>query len=370
MKEIYTYLLLFIFALGLNSCITEYTPTDVEEVSDLLVVSGTITDGESVFKLSRSVGLSDNLYDATLINNADLYVEVDDGAHLNGYSKGGGLYAVSTGVLDKNKKYRLCASIDGETYQSDFLSPIFTPEIDSLSPMKSGEGQPVYIAVTTHDPEEQSQYFRWTYKENWEVKTELFAQAGTIDGVFRMFSSAVNTYYCWGKDSSKIVLLGSSDKLTENIIYQRKLVEIPCDNDKLSILYHIAVNQIQVRKEAYDYFYNLQKNVEQTGSIFAPVPSEMKGNIRSTSNEELPVIGYIEVATTTKRELYIWVNEGFYEPTTFHCYSQVTEDPEKGLPIYEYAPPNISYAPTRCVDCRIKEKASKIKPDFWPTDHL
>jgi len=368
----YRYILLFISLFSLQGCISDYVPKDIDEISDLLVITGTITNRESIFKLSRSVELSDYLSDANLVNNAIVSVEVDDGTNITGNSIGNGEYSVSTGTLNPDKKYRLCISVDGEDYQSDFLSPLYTPEIDNISTEKRSQGSPVFITVSTHDPNNQSNYYRWIYEENWEIKSDLAAQAGYIDGQFTLFdlSTSLNTYYCWGKDNSKKLSLGSSDKLTENIISNKRIIEIPCSHDKLSILYHVAVKQIQIRKEAYDYFSNLQKNVEQTGSIFAPVPSEMKGNISSVTNPELPVIGFIEVSTITSKELFVPENGELYEPKLSNCFQTITTDPYLGLPIYIYAPPEISYAEGRCVDCRTREKASKKKPDFWPTNHL
>lgn len=34
--------------------------------------------------------------------------------------------------------------------------------------------------------------------------------------------------------------------------------------------------------------------------MFAPIPSEMKGNIRCVTDPEVPVIGFVEVATVTR----------------------------------------------------------------------
>ena len=45
---------LFFLVLILMGCVTDFTP-EVKGVSGILVVDGTITDGESVFRLSRSV---------------------------------------------------------------------------------------------------------------------------------------------------------------------------------------------------------------------------------------------------------------------------------------------------------------------------
>lgn len=366
------HIILLVYLFCSHGCVSEYVPKDIDEIGDLLVVTGTISSGESIFRLNRSVELSGHLYDEVLINNATVYVETNDGMRMEGRSINNGEYSVSTGELDPDKKYRLFIAVDGEEYQSGYLSPLFTPEIDSISFEKKAKGSPVLISVSTHDPDNQSSYYRWLYEENWEIRSELFAQAGYINGEFTLFSlqTPLNTYYCWGKSGSKKQSLASSDKLSENVISNKRLIEIPCSHDKLSILYHVEVKQIQIRKEAYDYFSNLQKNVEQTGSIFAPVPSEMKGNINCITNPELPVIGFIEVATITSEELFIPENGKFYEPPFFDCLRTITSDPTQGFPIYTYSPPEVSYATHRCVDCRTRENASKNKPDFWPTEHL
>ena len=358
-------------------CIDEYKPKGVEEVSDLLVIEGTITDNESVFKLQRSVGISEVLKDDVFVLDAEVSIEKDNGEILRGINTGKGTYVVTTGTLDADTKYRLWVKTRGEEYLSDFLSPLFTPDIDSIVPLKEGLGEPVFICVYTHDPKDQSRYYLWSYEEIWEAKAELFANYGYLNDEPQFFtlSTNENTYYCWGRDISKKMLLGSSDKLLENVIYQKRLNEISCTSDRISELYFIKVKQNLIRKEAFDYYSNIQKNIEQTGSIFAPVPSEMRGNIKSITNPGLPVIGYIDVSSTTVKEIYVPVSKGFYEGKGF-CYSAITDDPIVAYPIYGYyeyepkaTPPIIKYAPYQCVDCRLKEKASKMRPDFWPNTH-
>ncbi len=367
----------FLSFLCLSGCITEYTPDNIEEIDNLIIVDGTITDGVSTFQLGYSVGIIQKLTGDETIDNAAIYIETEDGTQMNGDFIGKGLYTVNTGNLNPDSKYRLRISINGNEYQSSFLSPLITPEIDSIFPMKKGPGEPVFMCIDTKDTKNQSRYYRWSYKENWEVMAELYANAGVDDFgnlVYYDLISSNNTYYCWGRDSSKTLILASSEKLSSNIISQKRLVEIPCDNDKLSVLYHISVEQMLIRKEAYDYFQNLQKNVEQTGSIFSPVPSEMKGNIECITNPDLPVIGYIEVSTKTTKELFIPENRGLYESPSKYCSRHITSDPDFAYPNYAYyyvasgSPPE--YAPFECVDCRRKFRASKNKPDFWPNNHL
>ncbi|MDH6305133.1 hypothetical protein M2459_002230 [Parabacteroides sp. PF5-5] len=357
-----------------SGCITEFTPEGIEEVSDLLIVDGAITDSVSTILLSHSVGLSEYLTGNEGIENAQLYVEAENGKRFDGVHEGKGTYTIATGALDTNTRYRLRISLKGNEYQSSFLAPLITPEIDSIAPTKKGQGEPVFMCVNTHDPLNQSRYYRWSYEENWEIKAELFANAGYVENGppnYFSLSNSNNTYYCWGKNRSRILILATTEKLSDNIVYQKRLVEIPSDNEKLSVLYYIKVKQNILRKEAYDYFSNLQKNVEQTGSIFSPVPSEMKGNIECINNPELPVIGYIEVSTTVQKDLFVPENYGLYESPYRSCSNLVTDDPEFAPPVYayyEYMPPShVTYAPRRCVDCTTR--GTKNKPDFWPNNH-
>lgn len=355
---------------GFYGCITEFEPKGIEEVRDLLIVDGTITDGTTTIVLRYSVGLTESLYGRETIDNATLFVETDAGDVFHGERKGLGTYEIPVGNLDAGKQYRLTINYDGEVYQSSFLSPLFTPEIDSLSYLKDGQGKPVYMCVNTHDPQNNSRYYRWSYRETWEVQSELYANVRIEDGEMIYHTPEDNTYYCWGRDSSKVLHLGSTEKLSENIISNKKLIEIEPSEDRLSVLYYLAVEQMQIRKEAYDYLSNLQKNIEQTGSIFTPMPSEMKGNIRCISNPSLPVIGYMEVATVTRKDRYYPQSMELYEPPREYCHYQTTTDPDLAFPIYAYyefyPPETISFAPFKCVDCRERKNATRNKPVDWP----
>jgi len=71
---------LFIIFNCLCGCVTNYTATNIDEVTDILVVEGVITDDESVITLSRSVNMTDVEYDYPVyVDNANVYVECDDG---------------------------------------------------------------------------------------------------------------------------------------------------------------------------------------------------------------------------------------------------------------------------------------------------
>jgi hypothetical protein len=367
------YSLFTVLLLVLSGCINEFIPKDIREESGLLIIDGTITNGESVFTLSRSIGISEKLGDGVMINQATVAVESDAGARIPAVSEGNGRYRAQTGSLDANVQYRLSVEVDGDLYQSEYLAPIISAEIDRIFPMKKEKGAPVFICLSSQAPENSSRFFRWTYRETWEVKAELYANARWNDGagegdvIFHSLDTSENTYYCWGRDSSHILILGDTEKLSQNVIAQQKMVEIPCDDDKLSLLYRIEVEQMQVRDEAYRYFADMQQRVERTGDLFSPVLSAgLSGNIRCQNDLERMVVGYIEVASTTRKDLYVQEDGTLYEPPGDRC-RKAYGWYGKQLAILTYG---VSSAPYPCVDCREKKHVSKNKPEGWPTDHL
>ncbi|MDR0430536.1 MAG: DUF4249 domain-containing protein [Tannerellaceae bacterium] len=195
-----------------------------------------------------------------------------------------------------------------------------------------------------------------------------------------------NVYYCWGSGHSADLILGSSEQLSSNTISHKRLVGIEPSDEKLSILYYISVTQQQLRKEAYDYFANLQKNISQSGSLFSPIPAEMTGNIRCLTQPERPVIGYVEVATIVSADRFIPEAAGLYEPPLGQCALQVVHAMQKDFTnnaIYDFIQEQgqgpgpepymvvgtpLSYGPFSCLDCTIR--GTKNKPASWPTDHL
>ena len=242
---------------------------------------------------------------------------------------------------------------------------------------EKGPGEEVRLCVSTHNAPDRSSYFRWMYKENWEVKAEIFMAAEKMGNTVVIYDllTSNNWYYCWGKDSSKVISLGSSDRLTQNVIANKSIASYHPSDRRFSMLYHAEVEQYALHREAYDYYFNLQKNIEESGSLFAPIPSEMKGNIRCVTDPEVPVIGFVEVATVTRLKRFFPEIEKVYEAEVTGCASTIVQGSEyDNNPDYGYVsynPMNAesnTYALKRCMDCG--RFGSKQKPSWWPTSHL
>jgi len=386
-KSIIKYFLC-LFCFILCGCITEYEVTDIDEIADILVVEGIITDDITYITLSRSKSLTDWEKEQTSVQyvyNATVYVECDDDTRLAGYPDYTDVnnirYIINTGKLNLERQYRLkieieecdvgvdyyrssiTCSLKTYEYRSNYSYPMQTPVIDSVFWSKRGRGQPVMIYIATHDPSGKSLHYRWSYKEDWEFPSEVFLQK--------------YPYYCWNKASSKVLLIGNAEKTVFGKVTDM-ITEMSPWSEKLSLLYRIDVNQNLISKRAYDYFANIKKNAELSGSIFAPVPSELRGNITCITNPEKPVIGYIDVSTTTKKRRYIYYNEGAYEQprrnkdcdivpldSLLKWYNKIPDE----YVIYDsgFGRPT-TYIMEKCVNCTINDGTMQ-KPEDWPNDH-
>ena len=364
-----------ISVLLLVGCITDYEAKGIKEINEILVVDGIVTNGESLITLSRSAALTN--YDPasfSFINNAEVYVECDDGTIIKAAAyedeayPQNGRYFIPTGTLQMDRKYRLKIEIEENNstneYCSDYASPIETPVIDSIFWTKKARGEPVLIHIATHSSDTDAQYYRWTFQEDWEIKSDAY-----LEGY---------PYYCWNLNTSSSLLVGSA----ENNVYGRIIdiiTEIHPANRKLEQLYRISVNQNAISKRAYDYFANIKKNSDQTGSIFAPVPSELRGNITCTTDPGRPVVGYIDISTTTQNQLFITRSDPVSEFVLREC-TEVEEEellsefemiPENYLLYYslanQYGGLTDFYILDRCVDCSLF--GTTQGPDNWPTEH-
>lgn len=362
----------------LCGCISEYLPKGIDRVADILVVEGIITDHETRITLSRSMSLidADNEHAApNYVNGAGVYVECDDGTQMAAEPQHAGTYLVQTGKLNIERKYRLKIELTetdhlhGQTktneYCSTFSHPVATSEIDSIFRMKKGKGEPVTIHVSTQSSSDFDEntvlYYLWSYIEEWESSPLMPNQ---------QYPSV-----CWYEAVNNDLLLGSASKTVSGNLIDN-VVEIDPSDSKLSEMYRITVKQNAISKKAYDYFTNIKKNAQQTGSLFSPIPLEITGNITCTTDPDIPVIGYVDVSTTTSKQLYISRRDNLYEPPRWDCQPLTAKELLEihAVDVSREIPPDYTiyqagmfgnatlYIKKSCVECN----GVAPKPDDWP----
>ncbi|HLL44465.1 MAG TPA: DUF4249 domain-containing protein [Segetibacter sp.] len=371
-----------IFAAG---CREPFDPNIRPEQTNFLVVEGFINaQGSTNITLSRTTQLNDSAA-IQLEQGAALTIMGEDNSKIPLVENTSGHYHSDSLTLNKNQKYRLLIhTIEGKEYLSEYVAVKQTPPIDSVSWDNQNDGAHIY--VNSHDPQNNTLYYKWDYLENWEIQSHYDAAYKYYPGDApdgsegsirpRDMNEMMKMKYCWQKYTSTNIHVGSSVPLASDIISLEPVVFITRGSEKLSVRYSILVKQYALDKQAYEFYQLIKKNTESIGSIFDPQPSDITGNIHCTSNPGEKVIGYIMATTQEEKRIFI-TNEQvmgaqwLYDP---QCVTVYVENNTQNLisyfrsgnyiPYSEKPPGEGYYSVTaNCADCRTR--GGNDKPDFW-----
>ena len=306
MKNKYIWCVILLTAMY-AACKKPYNPPVISSNNNYLVVEGVINTGNdsTVFKLTRTVNIADAVSTAG-VDNCEVTVESEAGNSFTLMQIGSGKYAIGAMNLDPTKKYRLhIKTPDGKEYASDYTANKPTLPIDSIGFIAQGNNLRLY--VNTHDATNNSRYYRWDFAETWRFHSKFLTEyiVDPDSNKLRERTGAEQVFYCFAGDASSNILIGSSAKLGQDVIYQAPLITIPSESEKIELRYSILVRQYTLTKEAYNFWENIKKNTEQLGSIFDAQPSQLMGNIHCISNPTEPVIGYISVTNVQSKRIFI-----------------------------------------------------------------
>jgi uncharacterized lipoprotein YajG len=383
MKRITFLLILIISAMA---CRKPYNPPAITSPAGYLVVEGVINSSSdsTTIKLSRTVNIS-SATPANAVLHALVSIESDQNVSFPLTETTNGNY-VSAGLnLDKSHTYRLSIKTSkNEQYYSDFVPVNITPPIDSVgfkilsTPADTG----IQIYANTHDPSNTVKYYRWDYDENWEFSAKYISYWKADGPLIRIRQANENITVCYTSDVSSDIVLGSSAKLQQDVIYQNPIVNIPSTSEKIENEYTILLREYALTADAYNFWVSLKKNTEQLGSIFDAQPSQISGNIHCITNPSEPVIGYVSVSTVSSKRIYIsnaqlpnWVPTYPYncqQDSVFkraEIISTLILDSVNFIPTGPIPAPGATtssffyYSSRECVNCTIR--GTTTPPAFW-----
>jgi hypothetical protein len=385
MKRVGYMVILLISVFG---CKKPYAPPAITAPSSYLVVEGVINAGaDSTFiKLSRTVNISaKNAKNPE--KNAILTVESDQNTTYQLTEIKPGYYASAALNLDAARKYRLrVKTANNKQYLSDFTVVQITPPIDSVGFIVQNNGIQLY--ANTHDPNNSTRYYRWDYNETWRFHAAYESTLITNGKAIVDRTPDQLTYYCFANDTSSTIVLGSSAKLKQDVIFQNPLTSVPSTSEKIEIKYSIQVHQYALTSDAYTFWQNLKKTTEELGSIFDPEPTQINGNIHNVNDPTEPVVGYISVSTVQTKRIFISHDQVPGSWNTVYPYSCVQDSLLycRGTPCVDEVTPILiplgsaeipvnkilrdqitilgyTSADVYCTDCSLR--GTKTQPPFW-----
>ena len=371
----------FLLILLLAQCKQEYIPQVEENNTRQLVVEGYINSGPgaTTIQLSRSSDLEDTVLTPEF--NAQVIVEGDDGSSVPLFENGNGEYIIGQLILDNAVKYRVhITTTDGKEYVSDYSPVKHTPVIDSITWRKENDGVQIY--VNTHDDQNAIKYYRWVYSETWEFHSAYHSGLdyvrdpvtnAPVDLIDRSDPEAI--FKCWRTQQSTHIMLGSSEKLSEDKIFAPVRYIEPL-GEELSVRYYIELTQYALSHDAYSFFQRVKKNTEQIGTLFDPQPSQLSTNIHCVNDSWEEVVGYVEV--TDQQRAHIFITNDDVKPwfPPVPCSKIIVRNNPDTLQSIQfgylpvaaltYAGPKIDKfeaSGIECMDCTLR--GTNIKPAFW-----
>ncbi len=372
-------ILSFLILTVLTGCLDPYQPSEILTDVNILVVDGFVntTDNSAVVKLSYASSLSSETTGAPE-SGASVDIEEEGGDRFNLIETEPGHYTLSNIATDQTKRYRLNINTSsGKTYFSDYATLTTTPEIDDVTWKSDDKG--ITIFASTHDPAENSGYYYWTYQETWEYNSSFNSTYKLIDGEgYQRFDQI---YTCWTTTASTDILVGSTSRLSNDVIRDFPIAFVTGSSVKLSRRYSILVQQRTITKDAYDFWSQLQKTTESLGGLFDPQPTQVLGNIHSSEDGE-PVLGYFSGGEVTEKRLFVRMQDLPEVLLRQRLPPLCTEDDVETIsvadlrtrpnttllidPIYVQGIGIVAYTSARpaCIDCQVHGGTTQ-KPDFW-----
>jgi hypothetical protein len=375
-----------------SSCVEPYSTTDIPvDQKNLLVVNAYLnTESDSVtVKLSRSKPVG-SVAPAVLEAGANVTIEDEHGNIIQIPERSKGDYFRKAIAVTENTQYRLnIKTADSKTYQSEFVLPLTTPAIDSVSWKATANGVDIY--VNSHDPTNGVDYYRWDYDETFQFHSALqslyYYDKASKQVLGRTDKNQI--YVCWKTIVSAGLVVGSTAQLTKNEIHE-KLYSLPSSSEKLSNRYSVLVRQYAIDDVAFSYWANLEKLAKTQGTLFDAQPADVAGNVLCLTNPLEKVLGYFSAGNIAQKRIFISYNDlpSWPKITSFDDCRQdalgfVLNDPTALskttalllAPVCDPIMPNCDLAnslpaystgPSDCVDCTLRLKATTTKPSFWP----
>jgi hypothetical protein len=367
--------------LVLPACTERYIPDVISTPTSYLVVDGFInSQGASVIKLSRTTAIAATKQ-PPVETKASVFIEEEAGARYALTEGVAGTYTSASQVLNPAKRYRLRVNtFAGKGYVSDFAPVKTTPAIDDVTWETTGDG--LNVLVDSHDPTNATRYYRWECDETWEFNTPYRPIVEYVGGAIRPI---VTPYpdYCWAFGTSTAITIGKTTALTQDVVSKFQVRKLPFSSERLQRKYSVLVQQYALSSEEYAYWDLQRRNTESLGTLFDPLPSQIRGNLHNVSDDAELVLGFVGVHSRAEKRIFIdraqlprnWVTITGYEycvpPDTAFAgkLDGLLGNPRLYVPIFPFFNNSgivIGYAISTpaCVDCR--KRGTALKPSFWP----
>lgn len=315
------YLLPVLSALLFLKCQEVFEPEGLSSNQKIIVINGSLNDLDASIIVSVNYASAFDKENSVYIKDASVWLKDDTGNSFQMQPNGAGSYILKSSEVNIRENinyYILVETSDGKTYES---TPQMLPgrinisEISAEIGEKTSDTKNVYGEVITQ-----------TYQGLY-----LYINAKSSDDSRRFIrfenTAVYQTQYSYTTPPSPM-------PVTVRCVDYSKLNSLPVVESTLSGIYGeevrnreigfvsyimdystrsgdttarsstgwvIISNSYSLTGESYNYYKKIQKQVSAENKMFDPVPSQIVGNIRCTSNPEEVALGFFEVSRGVRK---------------------------------------------------------------------
>ncbi|MEJ1239959.1 DUF4249 domain-containing protein [Chryseolinea sp. T2] len=371
----------FIFCFA---CIDPYAPDVLNVDYGILVIDGYFVPNDTTrILLSRTVTMDspDNMAPEPA---AQVRIEGNNGFKLTLSPQPNHTYTAPPVAVDYSASYRLLIhTSDGREYASDFVSLAARTVVDSVAVHEKVDSEDVTFNVYAHDPKNASRYYSYQFDETWEYIARDYSVYKFQDGQIVPRNRADELYTCWRTRSGSDISLTSTERLSEDVVYDFPILSMKQSDRRLYFAYSLNARQYVLTPEGYTYWKVIRQNSEELGSLFDPLPAQPHGNFSCTSEPGRSVIGFFTASDVTtarvvvKRDELRGPNELYQSDGYENCPSKIVlleymneqdlagwliNDKRFDLVTFELI--GYSVYPEDCLNCRLRG-GTTVRPAYW-----
>ena len=313
-KQLYISILLFSI---LVACEDIYVP-ELDQAEGIIVVDARIVNGRNGNFVSLSKTLSFN-------DKSEVYPPVEGATVLVADSRGGEvkLKEIRKGVfnadvpLDPALTYKLKITTGSDDFESDYQEVPGTPALDTVYGEETVKILDIAATKNVNDFEKSEgvQLFTDIHKKGKLPFYRFYARKVLqYNYEFQIGDQESHTMYCWKSlYPSGTFNIAAPDEYSSSADINRHPVEF---FEKLPYKYLTAKDypagwiymlyMYGLNGTSYNYYRDLNKQLDATGKIFDPMYVQPEGNIRCTSNPGIFILGNFEISSF--REYRYFVN--------------------------------------------------------------
>ena len=371
-------------------CVEPYVPAVLDAPTSFLVVDGFINgNGRTRIKLSRTANLATPTA-PPVEKGATIFILDDTGVRYSLREQTAGAYQSDSLILPTGRQYRLIITTTSKAAYASALVPLkVTPPIDKLNWQLSGPN--LNLTLSTHDPQQQSRYYRWRLVETWQFNAAYQSFLEYDRKLNDVVKRTTPIYTCWRTEAPTTIRQGTSAQLSQDALTDVPLLSFATLTERFKVRYSLLVTQYAETADEFAYLELLRKNTEAVGTVNDPLPTQLTGNVRRTdANANEPVLGFVSAHTVQQKRLFIdrsdlppangydfatpyadcAIGLNYFCDTYKHCDRQgiVNSFSFSGnVPIDNITDAilgdGFSGASAYCADCRTR--GSNVKPSFW-----